>query len=103
ARDRRISRGQAMSVARPRPWAFVLFLGVIAAFPADAAAYGPRIRIWADGDIFLDTRLRDSEVVSAEHLGAYLGRLTFRSTKKLAIKPSDGNPMKASLMSKFEL
>src|SRR5262249_17104749 len=60
-------------------WALV----VVACLPAGALAYGPLIKITANGERFLQQGLRDSEVVSVEQLGNYLARLAFKSTAML--------------------
>jgi hypothetical protein len=65
--------------------------------------HGPAIAIWANGDLYLDTTLRDNEVVSAEQLGNYLARIQFKSTRKVAIRADEADARKAQLTAKFEL
>ncbi len=67
------------------------------------AAHGPRIMIWADGELVLDTAVRDNEPVVAKNLGNYLNRVAFRSTEKLKIQADKATPDKAVLKARFEL
>jgi len=64
---------------------------------------GPRIMIWVNGALYVDTTLRDNEEVTADQLGNYLARIAFADTKKVSIRADDSDPKKASLKSKFEL
>ena len=56
-----------------------------------------------NGDLYVNTELRDSEVVSAGQLGNYLARIAFRNTKKVKIKADEADAKKAQLNAKFEL
>ncbi len=68
-----------------------------------AGGYGPHIKIWVNGDLYLDTTLRDSEIVGADQLGNYLSRIAFSDTKKVSIKADEADAKKAKLRAKFEL
>jgi hypothetical protein len=68
-----------------------------------AGGYGPHIMIWVNGNLYVDTTLRDSEIVAADQLGNYLSRIAFSDTKKIRIKADDADAKKAKLQAKFEL
>jgi hypothetical protein len=68
-----------------------------------AQGHGPHIKIWANGELFLDQQLRDNEVVSEEQLGNYLGRVAFRSTAKVPIEADKEKADQAVVKGKFEL
>jgi hypothetical protein len=64
---------------------------------------GPQIMIWVNGELYVDTSLRDNQEVSGDQLGNYLARVLFKNTKKVSIRADDGDPKKAILKAKFEL
>ena len=65
--------------------------------------HGPEVKIWVNGDLYVDMTLRDNEVVSGEQLGNYLARIPFKSTKKVTITADQAGAQKARLKAKFEL
>jgi len=72
------------------------------AMPA-AAQHGPRIKIFANGELVLDTAIRDNEPVGARNLGNYLNRIAFTDSAKLRIRGSDADPDRVTLQARFEL
>jgi len=70
---------------------------------AQGGGGGPRIKISANGEPFLEAGVRDNEVVAQEQLGGYLSRLTFKGTLKLPIKADAGDARRATVRAKFEL
>lgn len=93
-------------MVRRRPFirrAVVAVLIALGAMPAYGFGHGPTITIWADGDMFVNTTLRDNQKVGAELVGDYLGRIAFKSTKKLTIKADAADATRAVVKAKFEL
>lgn len=92
--------GDAADQAREKP-------GPVADLPSvlgpSAGGHGPEIKIWVNGDLYVEMTLRDNEVVSAEQLGNYLARIRFKSTNKVTIRPDEADGQKARLKAKFEL
>jgi hypothetical protein len=64
---------------------------------------GPNILIWVNGELYVDTHLRDDSEVSADLLGTYLTRIVFSNTQKVTIHADADNPSKARLKAKFQL
>jgi hypothetical protein len=64
---------------------------------------GPRIKIFANGELVLDAFVRDNEGISAKNLGNYLNRIAFTDSAKLKISGSEADPDRVTLKAKFEL
>jgi hypothetical protein len=79
-----------------------LFMAGILALPA-FAHYGPRIMIWADGELVLDAALRDNDAIAAKNLANFLTRVAFENTDKIKIKASEADAERAVLKANFEL
>jgi hypothetical protein len=82
---------------------FLAVLAVAGIVLSAAANHGPRIKIFANGELVLDAFVRDNEAVGARNLGNYLNRIAFTDSPRLKIRGSEGDPDRAALKAKFEL